>query len=272
MGATAQRDIGQLEHGGLSGTGNIRDNIAGFQGSGNRYTMNIEDFHTTRDARLFFTRQQGSDFAKKVAGDFNPIHHPDSKRFCIPGDLLFAVILHHYGLRQKMDFRFAGMVDDSVQLLLPECEDEHTEIKGDNGKTYLTIDCSGEVSQDPKLIADFTRRYVEFSGKTFPDILIPLVEKHGVMVNPDRPLVIYDRMSFELDRIDIRQLDLKLADARLEHSGKRGDVTLEYELLDRGERVGHGCKHMALGGLRPYEQSDVERLIASYEEDKKIYA
>ena len=234
--------------------------------------MNIEDFYRMEGSRLSFTRQQGSDFAKRVAGDFNPIHHPDSKRFCVPGDLLFSVIVHHYGLRQNMAFQFSGMVDDSVQLLLPECEEEHTEIAGDNGKTYLSIDCSGEVSHDPKLIESFTRRYVEFSGKTFPDILIPLVKEHGVMVNPDRPLVIYDRMSFQLDRVDIAQLDLRLVDAQLEHSGKRGEVTLEYDLLDQRERVGHGCKHMALGGLRPYDQSDVDRLVASYEEDKRKYS
>ena len=233
--------------------------------------MNIEDFYRLDNGKLFFSRQQGSDFAKKVAGDFNPIHHIDSKRFCVPGDLLFAVIIHHYGLRQNMSFKFAGMVDDQVTLTLPECEDQHTEIIGDNGKTYLSIDCSGDVSHDSQLIESFTRRYVEFSGKTFPDILIPLVEKHGVMVNPDRPLVIYDRMSFKLDRIDIRQLDLQLAEASLTHSGKRGEVTLEYDLLDQGKIIGHGCKHMALGGLRPYDQNDVDRLVASYEQDKIKY-
>ena len=203
--------------------------------------MNIEDFYRMEGARLSFTRQQGSDFAKRVAGDFNPIHHPDSKRFCVPGDLLFSVIVHHYGLRQNMAFRFSGMVDDSVQLLLPECEEEHTEIAGDN-------------------------------GKTFPDTLIPLLKDHGVMINPDRPLVIYDRMSFQLDRIDIEQLDLRLADAQLKHSGKRGEVTLEYDLLDQGERVGHGCKHMALGGIRPYQQDDVDRLVQAYEGYKREYS
>jgi len=95
--------------------------------------MNIEDFYRMEGSRLSFTRQQGSDFAKRVAGDFNPIHHPDSKRFCVPGDLLFSVIVHHYGLRQNMAFHFSGMVDDSVQLLLPECEDEHTEISARRG-------------------------------------------------------------------------------------------------------------------------------------------
>ncbi len=231
--------------------------------------MNIKDFCTISDGRLSFTRQQGSDFAKKVAGDFNPIHHIDSKRFCVPGDLLFSVIVHHYGLRQNMSFSFSGMVDDQVTLILPECESGHTEIKGDNGKTYLSIDCSGDVTHDPDLIRDFTRRYVEFSGKTFPDILIPLVRKHNVMVNPDRPLVIYDQMSFKLDRLDIGKLDLRLAEAKLEYSGKRGEVVLEYDLLDDGEPVGHGCKHMALGGLREYDQNDVDRLVASYERDKR---
>ena len=36
--------------------------------------MNLEKFYSLEGSRLSFTRQQASDFAKLVAGDFNPIH------------------------------------------------------------------------------------------------------------------------------------------------------------------------------------------------------
>ena len=81
--------------------------------------MNLEKFYSLEGSRLSFTRQQASDFAKSVAGDFNTIHDVDSKRFCIPGDLLFSVIIHHYGLRQTMGFSFSGMVSEDVTLILP---------------------------------------------------------------------------------------------------------------------------------------------------------
>ena len=58
--------------------------------------MNIEKYYNLDGPKLSFTRRQGSDFAKTVAGDFNPLHDVDAKRFCIPGDLLFAVIIRHY--------------------------------------------------------------------------------------------------------------------------------------------------------------------------------
>ena len=54
--------------------------------------MNLEKYYTLDGSRLSFTRQQASDFAKSVAGDFNPIHDIDSKRFCVPGDLLLDVL------------------------------------------------------------------------------------------------------------------------------------------------------------------------------------
>lgn len=233
--------------------------------------MNIEKYYTIEDDRLSFTREQASDFAKTVASDFNPIHDIDSKRFCVPGDLLFAVIVHHYGLRQKMTFNFSGMVGDNTPLILPHCNDQHIALLDDNGKKYLAIECSGEVSRDPQLIESLTRHYVAFSGQTFPHILVPLMEQHGVMINPQRPLVIYDSMSFSLERLDIDRVDLRLADKRLEHNGKRGDVTLEYDLLGDDAVVGHGCKRMVLSGLRPYDPADMEQLVAGYEQDKSRY-
>ena len=55
--------------------------------------MQLNQYFSETDNSFEFTRQQASDFAKKVAGDFNPIHDVISKRFCVPGDLLFAVLL-----------------------------------------------------------------------------------------------------------------------------------------------------------------------------------
>ena len=57
--------------------------------------MNMDKYYHLENSNLSFTRQQGSDFAKLVAHDFNPIHDPESKRFCVPGDLLFAVMIQH---------------------------------------------------------------------------------------------------------------------------------------------------------------------------------
>ncbi len=37
----------------------------------------------------------------RVVDDFNPIHDEDNKRFCVPGDLLFSVLLANVGLSQK---------------------------------------------------------------------------------------------------------------------------------------------------------------------------
>ena len=59
----------------------------------NSDTMFLTPYFSTEDNQFQFTREQASHFAKKVAADFNPIHDEDNKRFCVPGDLLFAVLL-----------------------------------------------------------------------------------------------------------------------------------------------------------------------------------
>lgn len=63
--------------------------------------MFLTAYHSNQQHQFQFTRQQASHFAKLVAGDFNPIHDEDSKRFCVPGDLLFAVLLQKKALAKR---------------------------------------------------------------------------------------------------------------------------------------------------------------------------
>ncbi len=231
--------------------------------------MHIENYYQRDGDKLSFTRQQASDFAKNVAGDFNPIHDVDSKRFCVPGDLLFSVILHLYGLRQKMIFNFSGMVGDDTQLILPACDGEHMALLDKNDKKYLAIECNGEVSNDAELIESLSRNYVEFSSQAFPHILQPLMQQHNVMVNPDRPLIIYESMSLELDRLDIKHVKLEMTSKSLYVTGKRGAVTLEYIILGDGENIGHGCKRMVLSGLREFDAERMNKLVSDYAAKKQ---
>ena len=156
--------------------------------------MNLEKYCSLEGSRLSFTRQQASDFAKTVAGDFNSIHDVDSTRFCVPGDLLFSVIIHHYGLRQTMGFSFSGMVGDDVTLILPEVDAREISIYDENDKKYLDVSTNGAQSHSADLIDSLTSNYVEFSGHTFPHVLVPLMLQNNVMINTERPLVIYDHM------------------------------------------------------------------------------
>lgn len=233
--------------------------------------MNIEHFYKLDGATLSFTRAQASDFAKKVAGDFNPIHDVDSKRFCVPGDLLFSVIIHHFGLHQKMVFNFSGMVGDGVDLLLPPKDTEQLEIKDEKGKKYLTVDCSGDVNDNATLIESLSTRYVEFSSQAFPHILVPLMSEQNVMINTERPLIIYESMSFELDTLAIDQIELELSSSILEVNGKRGNVTLDYILLSHGQKVGQGCKRMVLSGLREFEKTQMDDLIEAYSQRRMSF-
>ncbi len=233
--------------------------------------MNIEKYYSLESSRLSFTREQASDFAKSVAGDFNPIHDIDSKRFCVPGDLLFSVIIQHYGLRQTMGFSFSGMVGEDVTLILPEVNAREISIYDEADKKYLDVSSDGEHSSDPTLIESLTRNYVEFSGHTFPHVLVPLMQENNVMINTDRPLVIYDHMRISLDTLDLEHIDLKLSESIFRLYGKRGDVALNYDLICNGERVGKGQKKMVMSGLREYDQAKIDELIETYFKRKDEY-
>ncbi len=54
----------------------------------NSDTMFLTPYFSTEDNQFQFTVNKQA--TKKVAGDFNPIHDEDNKRFCVPGDLLFG--------------------------------------------------------------------------------------------------------------------------------------------------------------------------------------
>jgi len=233
--------------------------------------MKLESYYQIDGNRLSFTREQASEFAKSVAGDFNRIHDVDSKRFCVPGDLLFSVIIHHYGLRETMGFSFSGMVTDTDTLILPETRAREISIYDLDDKKFLDVSSNGETSRNPELIESVTRQCVEYSGHTFPHVLVPLMREHNVMINTDRPLVIYDHMRLTMERLDIDSVSLQAAQAELRLYGKRGEAALNFELYSDGEKVGSGQKKMVLSGLREFEQEKIDELVNNTLERKQAY-
>lgn len=233
--------------------------------------MFLDKYYSKVDAKIQFTRQQGSGFAKEIADDFNPLHDPDAKLFCVPGDLLFAIALARYGLSQRMRFIFTGMVGDGVALNFPETAPDTFAITDDNDKKYVDIQREGEISKESQLITDLTRSYVEFSGHAFPNILVPLMSDNRIMINPARPMVIYQSMAINLDRLDISNPTLEFTDSTLELNGKKGDAQLNFSVKTAGEIVGTGHKRMTLRGLREFDQNLVNKMVDGYNAHKQEY-
>jgi len=233
--------------------------------------MLLDNYYSEASSKIHFTRKQASDFAKDIAGDFNPIHNEDAKRFCVPGDLLFALLLSKYGISQKMRVTFSGMVSDGVALHFKDSTGDDITIVDDKEKEYLSLSRNGTASQDTALIHNLTCRYVEFSGQTFPHILVPLMKEHQVMINPDRPLVIYESMVIDIDDLNIAQPQLELSNSTLEVEGKRGTVCLMFNLLSNGKVIGKGEKNMVLSGLREYDEDRLQHLVMGYDARKTGY-
>ncbi|RRJ85442.1 DUF3581 family protein [Aestuariirhabdus litorea] len=232
----------------------------------------LERFHINIDDKFCFTREQSSEFAKRIANDFNVIHDVDAKRFCVPGDLLFAMVLSKTGISTTMRFTFSGMVTDGIALSLHESTDRCLSICDENGKEYLDVERSGQTSNDQSMIEQLVRSYVSFSGMNFPHLLVPLMKEHGVMFNPDRPLVIYESMALELERLDLSAPTVEFSGAALDVAGKRGNVTMNFRFIENGEVVGCGEKRMILSNLRSYEQPVIDQLIDDFNDRKSRFA
>lgn len=230
--------------------------------------MFLEKFCNENAGKVSFTREQASDFAKKVADDFNPLHDISAKRFCVPGDLLFSLALEKSGLNQEMKFTFSGMVTDGIELNFPEAITAKAAVTDDNEKEYLIIEVDGKNTKNKDTIATLTQAYVEFSGHTFPHILVALMAENNVMINPTRPMVMYESMTIHLDSLEFSNVSLELATSTLTIDGKRGVADLIFNLVADGENVGHGKKHMLLSGLRPYEQSVIDTIVEEYNTKK----
>lgn len=217
---------------------------------------------------------QGSTFAKTIAGDFNPIHDADSKRFCVPGDLLFAIALGRYGLHQRMYFGFLDLLAADKPVVYPQMETagiSQLEVVNDNGKPVLEVGCGGDVSKSPTQIEQMLRNYVAFSGQNFPHILVPLMREHQVMINPRRPLVIYESMAFEFTELEFEQLEIKLEDTSLAVNGRRGNAELHFSLNNGAQQIGSGIKKLVLSGLREYDEAAVQQLCDAYFASKEAY-
>ena len=233
--------------------------------------MTLDDYYSADGKKIRITPEQASRFAKEVAGDFNPIHDPDAKRFCVPGDLLFALVLEKCGLNRRMRFSFTGMVGSGVALVIPELPGAQCAVCDETDKPYLQVDRSGPASVDRSLIAAFTQSYVAFSGQNFPHILVPLMAEHRVMINTERPLVVYESMALDLQRLDLVSPVLELAETRLDVRGKRGKAHLTFYVKNAGEVVGMGRKKLVLSGLRAFDEAKLNRLVERFDARRTEY-
>ena len=230
----------------------------------------LEPYYTEIDGnQVSIDAVQGSAFAKHVADDFNPIHDADSKRFCVPGDLLFAIALNKFGIHQSMEFHFLDMVAANTSLIYPSAvSGEQDFVINKKGKNVLGLSLLGVRSEEDMLIEQLVRNYVAFSGQNFPHILLPLMQEYNVMINPLRPLVIYQSMSLNFDTLDFEELSIALGKTSLAVEGKRGDAKLHFSLTSNGANVGTGVKKLVLSGLRPYDDAAVTDMCERYYESK----
>jgi hypothetical protein len=105
----------------------------------------------------------------------------------------------------------------------------------------------------------------------FPHIMVPLMEQEQMMINCQRPLVIYESMEVEFDRLDLQRPEVEFTGATFDVEGKRGVVTLNFAFKEDGDVVGKGVKRLVASGLKPYDTNAVDDLVARFHERKDLF-
>ena len=238
--------------------------------------MELAKYFAIKDGIVSFTEQQASTFAKGVAGDFNMLHDPGSRRFCVPGDLLFCVLLNRYGIARNTAVQFSGMLDADTQMVLPDIASETMHIRDTRERELLSLFRSGDQFADAGFIDALSEAYVTFSGHTFPDILVPLMRSANVMSNPVRPMIIYKDMSLELAHANVESVStnvsLVLNNTDINVNGRKGAVRLTFDIKMDGNVIGSGEKNLVLSGLRDFDESAMQTVVDQYNQWRSDYA
>ena len=233
--------------------------------------LDLTQFVTQTAEGMQISQSQASHFAKAVAGDFNPLHDIGGKRFCVPGDLLFAALLNRFGVYEQLHVDFVALVSADIEVELPAQLDAKNEVRDVSGRHLLSMDVAGESTRNAEFVASLTEQYVRFSGKTFPDILVGLMREEGLMINPARPLVIYKDMSLALDKLEGDNLTLSLDKASMEVDGKKSKVCLRFVIKSGQQVIGRGEKNILLSGLREYDEQAMNDIVSQYNDWKASY-
>lgn len=227
--------------------------------------MFVQDFFSEANGKVMITAKQGSMFAKEIAGDFNPLHDHDYKRFCVPGDLLFSIVLAKYGLSKKMLFTFSGMLGHGgITLSFPVTSQNKFDIVASNNKTILKIERHGEKAYGQTMIDTLVCDYAAFSGRSFPCALVQLMAEHGVMFNPKRPLVIYHSMFMEFKHLNFSRIEVEMLEPKLDINKKRADAYLYFQVISDGQIVGTGFKKIVISGLLNYNEESMRIFVDNY--------
>lgn len=233
---------------------------------------NFSAFYTLSDDTLTISPEQASGFAKTVAGDFNPIHDAGDRRFCVPGDLLFTVILENVGLYQHMSFTFdARMTADMIGILNDQQAGAGNITDKRSEKPIVNFQYDSEKINSNQLIHEFIKHYVAFSGQNFPYLLDPVLKSNDAMFNPKSPLVMYQSMDFTLNPQDETEISIDYVNADFDKQGKRGYITLNFNFNQNDEVIGNGKKLLLISGIRPYDESEMSKIIESFLERKNNF-
>jgi len=230
----------------------------------------IEDFLNFMKVRsfenggvYFIDKESGSNFAKDICKDLNPIHNVESKKFIMLGDFLFALYVNEYGFPKNREVIFKNPIK------INSLENSGLEVIVSKEGIFVGNQKKVESSVEDFLFFDesLLLQYCEISGSLFPDKLWGVFESSGLMPNFKRGIVMYTGVNFgfnfNLDSLygDI-ELDLDNVDYEIVSNRLFLKANVKVDL--NGENVGSICKNLVCLGCVDYNKEKFDFLVENY--------
>lgn len=207
-----------------------------------------------------------SAYARNVAKDFNPIHSHLAKKYCVPGDLIFALITEMHGAHNYMRVDFLNRVGAECKLFFDTKRIALALLDVDK-KLYAELATAGDKSVCPKRLKTVSNVVVSCTSGYFPYKLIDNLREENVMLSIRRSMVMLKSIEVELRNIhSASSLVAKYQSSGLELSGKRGEVKVYFQLFDDdGISVGFVTKTVLIIGIEKFNDKASKQYLDDYE-------
>lgn len=218
------------------------------------------------DGKYLVSEKDGSNFAKEVCLDYNPIHDEGNLDFAVPGDLLLSLFVWQNGLPCDGSVAFKKPVKGDLELKIDldgisnSGTDEELVILKNLSSIYLT---------SIKFYKDFMAEYCLLSGSLFPEKLGEVFSDSGLMPGVEKPLVMYSGVDFDLnmDKFSLYDCDLSLNLGEINYKVLRKNmmkIGVGVDVLIDDENVGSLTKNLVCFETVPFSEAGLSELVTRY--------
>lgn len=205
-------------------------------------------------------------YARNVVKDFNPIHNHLAKNYCVPGDLIFALMVERGGVHGSMRMDFLNRVGKDSEYIFVSGKAGMALLDRGN-KVQAQLIGSGDASVCVKCISAVSDAVLSCTSSYFPYKMMRSLRAENLMLSGCRSLVILK--SIEVNVSDLHfasDLTAVFCSSSLRHSGRRGTIDAHFQLVGgNGQVLGQVIKTALIIGIERFNGKRSAQYLENYE-------